>query len=56
MIQAIIGFVLGIPAGAIGAYFFLKNNPKKAAVANAAVNAVDSAAKSVVTAVSSAVK
>lgn len=32
-----IGFILGFVAGAVVCYFFMRNNPAKAAVVNSAV-------------------
>ena len=44
MIGVVIAFVVGVVAGGVAVYFFLRNNPKKAAVINTAVTGVGTAA------------
>lgn len=47
MIVTLIVGVLAFVAGAVTAYFFLRNNPNKAAVINSTVNTVGTAASTV---------
>jgi len=52
MILTIVAFVVGAVTGAITTYFFLRNNPAKAAVINTAVKDVGTAASTVSSTVS----
>jgi hypothetical protein len=52
MILTLIVGVVAFVAGAVTAYFFLRNNPKKAAVVNSAVKTVGDAAQTVSSTVS----